>query len=74
MILALRITILALPLADAAGEEEDNNGASFEVGDDGGTVSVNQLPGHGLGGGNEPTYDPYTIGAKHGFGNLTDKM
>ena len=37
------------------------------VGEDGGKVSMNQLPGHGMSTRNDPTYDPYTIGAKHGL-------
>ena len=55
--------------ADVEDNESSESEEEFEVGEDGGKVSMNQLPGHGMSTGNDPTYDPYTIGAKHGFGN-----
>ena len=69
------ISLFTHSKSTSLGEEEVNSETTttIEIDEEGGEVSVNQLPGHGLGGGNEPTYDPYTIGAKHGFGNRGGK-
>ena len=64
------------PRAKGADVEDNENAEAeeeFVVGEDGGKVSMNKLPGHGMSAGNDPTYDPYTIGAKHGFGNRGGK-